>query len=41
MINPNGTIHDHDVYAQSEAKDDQFQEHEYYMKDAVYIYIKY
>lgn len=25
--NPNGTIHDHDVYSQGEAKDDQLQDH--------------
>ena len=25
--NPNGTIHDHDVYTEGQAKDDQLQEH--------------
>ena len=28
--NPNGTIHDHDVYAQGEGKDDQLQQHRHY-----------
>lgn len=32
--NPNGTIHDHDVYSQGEAKDDQLQEHSHWSNTA-------
>jgi hypothetical protein len=30
--NPTGTIHDHDVYTQGQAKDDQLQSHAHYLK---------
>jgi hypothetical protein len=30
--NPNGTIHDHDVYTEGQAKDDQLQDHKHYVE---------
>ena len=30
--NPNGTIHDHDVYTEGQAKDDQVQDHKHYIE---------
>lgn len=32
--NPNGTIHDHDVYTEGQAKDDQLQDHSHYVNNA-------
>ena len=32
--NPNGTIHDHDIYTQGQAKDDQVQNHKHYIAGA-------
>lgn len=33
--NPNGTIHDHDVYTEGQAKDDQLQDHVHEVKNAI------